>query len=59
MIRTWAVWERSKVIGLILFTEAAIAFVAQLYLTIIYAKSLTCKFMTLQRQCTRTLSKLS
>ncbi|OAX33774.1 hypothetical protein K503DRAFT_492751 [Rhizopogon vinicolor AM-OR11-026] len=40
-IRTWAVWERSKVMGLFLLTEAFVAFVVQLCLINIYAKSLT------------------
>ncbi|KAJ8595847.1 hypothetical protein M405DRAFT_877959 [Rhizopogon salebrosus TDB-379] len=40
-IRTWAVWERSKVVGLILFTEVTCVFGLQLYLTVLYANSLT------------------
>ncbi|OJA21613.1 hypothetical protein AZE42_01686 [Rhizopogon vesiculosus] len=41
MIRTWAVWERSKVVGLVLFTEAVISAVVELYTNAAYANSLT------------------
>jgi hypothetical protein len=56
MIRAWAVWERSKVVGLFLFTEAAVSFAVQLYLIFIYCNSFICEFarLPLRRACALT-----
>ncbi|OJA10640.1 hypothetical protein AZE42_04534 [Rhizopogon vesiculosus] len=41
MIRTWAVWKKNNVVGLVLFIGTAAVFITQLYLTAVYASSLT------------------
>lgn len=43
MIRTWAVLGKSRVVGLVFFIGATIIFVVQLYLTFLFANSLTCE----------------
>jgi len=58
MIRTWAVWGKPKVVGLVLFIGAAIIFVVQFYLTFLFANSLTCESASLQRHRACTLSKI-
>ncbi|KAG1731499.1 uncharacterized protein EDB91DRAFT_1085045 [Suillus paluster] len=41
MIRTWALWERNKTLGLALFVEAALTSIVSLYGTGSFANSLT------------------
>ena len=48
-IRTWAVWERNKIVGIVLFTEGAISIVFVLYTGSAYGNSLTCESVKLQR----------
>jgi hypothetical protein len=59
MVRTWAVWERSKAVGLFLFIQSFTTSVVGLYCNGIYGNSLTCKSMRLELACCVICSSLS